>query len=415
LGLLREREKMKFNSPFFLAKVECPVCGQINDFENIKAGAYTETKRDTDFCPKGIIWADSEHQRINPLLYFMATCPNCFYTHEFNQSFKEWKRDRFFVDHRLSLIRERHKQELRQEGSVINKLGEALDPEGRPFESAVIKLLLGVYDEKITEESNALDMSRYYLRIAWLYRESQEERSLTHKVDKLNLTNLEKTLRTLRSDFQKHEEKISDLLPSVDVYFSTQIGVVKVDQKNEQLKIKYLKVSDKIKENLSSLQESLDELTDICTESQNLPVGSESENLNITEELIPGESLYVRKNHLTFVNFLSSLKDIWPEIPLNECEALRLALKYYKQSYQEMRNVTQENQKIQVAYLIAELSRRVEDYQEAENYFEEAKRMGQGFIQRNQDDANKIALARKIVELAKMQGKLNLVEAESQV
>jgi len=415
LGLLREREKMKFNSPFFLAKVECPVCGQINDFENIKAGAYTETKRDTDFCPKGIIWADSEHQRINPLLYFMATCPNCFYTHEFNQSFKEWKRDRFFVDHRLSLIRERHKQELRQEGSVINKLGEALDPEGRPFESAVIKLLLGVYDEKITEESNALDMSRYYLRIAWLYRESQEERSLTHKVDKLNLTNLEKTLRTLRSDFQKHEEKISDLLPSVDVYFSTQIGVAKVDQKNEQLKIKYLKVSDKIKENLSSLQESLDELTDICTESQNLPVGSESENLNITEELIPGESLYVRKNHLTFVNFLSSLKDIWPEIPLNECEALRLALKYYKQSYQEMRNVTQENQKIQVAYLIAELSRRVEDYQEAENYFEEAKRMGQGFIQRNQDDANKIALARKIVELAKMQGKLNLVEAESQV
>ena len=419
LGVLRKREKMKFDSPFFMTRVECPVCGQINEFENIKAGAYTETKRDTDFCPKGIIWANPEYQKINPLLYFMATCPNCLYTHEFNQSFKEWKKDRFFIAHRLSSIRERHKQNLKQKGSVINRLGKALDPEGHPFESAVIKLLLGIYDEKITEESNALDMGRYYLRITWLCRGSQEEKDPTYKVDKLNLTNLEKTLRALQLNFQNHEEKISDLLTSVDACFGTPIGVEKIDQKKEQLEIKYLKVLEKIKEDFSSLQESLEELTDICDESKNFSFGSESENIKITskvpESLIPGESLYVGKNHLTFVSFLSSLKEIWPEIPLNELEAMRLALKYYKQSYQEVRDITQENQKIQAAYLIAELSRRVGDFQEAESYFEEAKRIGQDFIERNQDDANKIALAQKIVELAKKQGELNFVQAESRV
>ncbi|MCK4427585.1 MAG: DUF2225 domain-containing protein [candidate division Zixibacteria bacterium] len=419
LGVLRKREKMKFGSPFFMTKVECPVCGQTNEFENIKAGAYTETERDTDFCPKDIIWANSEYQKINPLLYFMATCPNCFYTHEFNQSLKEWKRDRFFAAHRLSAARERHKQELKQKESMINRLGEALDPGGHPFESAVIKLLLGIYDEKIMEESNALDMGRHYLRIAWLYRENLEEENPAHKVDKLNLTSLEKTLRALRSNFKNHEEKISDLLTSVDACFGTPIGVEKIDQKKEQLKIKSLKVLDKIKEDFSSLQERLEELTDICAESKNFSFGSESGNIKITskvpESLIPGESLYVRKNHLTFVSFLSSLKEIWPEIPLNELEAMRLALKYYKQSYQEVRDITQENQKIQAAYLIAELSRRVGDFQEAESYFEEAKRSGQDFIQRNQDDANKIALARKIVELAKKQGELNFVQPESKV
>ena len=419
MGVPKEREKMKFDSPFFMTKVECPVCGQTNEFENIKAGAYTETERDTDFCPKDIIWANSEYQKINPLLYFMATCPNCFYTHEFNQSFKEWKKDRFFVAHRLSAVREKHKQELKQKGSMVKRLGEALNPEGQPFESAVLKLLLGIYDEKITEEFNPLDMGRYYLRIAWLYRENLEEKNPTHKVDKLNLTSLEKSLKTLQSNFQNHEEKISDLLTSVDACFGTPIGVEKIDQKQEQLKIKYLKVLDKIKEDLSSLQESLDELTDIWAESKNFSFGSESRNFKITskvpESLIRGESLYVRKSHLTFVSLLSSLKEIWPEISLNEFEAMKLALKYYKQSYQEVRDITQENQKIQAAYLIAELSRRIGDFREAESYFEEAKRIGGDFIQRNQDDANKIALARKIVELAKKQGELNLVQTESQV
>jgi uncharacterized protein (DUF2225 family) len=410
---------MKFDSPFFMTKVECPICGQTNEFENIKAGAYTETERDTDFCPEGIIWANPEYQKINPLLYFMATCPNCFYTHEFNQSFKEWKKDRSFAVHRLSAVQERHRQELKQKGSMIKRLGETLNPEGQPFESAVLKLLLGIYDEKITEEFNALDMGRYYLRIAWLYRENLDEKNPTRKVGRLNLTSLEKSLRALQSNFQNHEEKISDLLASVDACFGTPIGVEKIDQEKEQLKIKYLKVLDRIKEGISSLQESLDELTDICAESKNIFCGSESGNVKITskvpESLIPGESLCVRKNHFTFVSFLSSLKEIWPEIPLNESEAMKLALGYYKQSYQEVRDITQENQKIQAAYLIAELSRRVGDFQEAESYFEEAKRIGQDFIQRNQDDANKIALARKIVELAKKQGELSLLQTESQV
>jgi hypothetical protein len=302
---------------------------------------------------------------------------------------------------------------------VINRLGEALDSEGFPFESAVIKLLLGIYDERIREESNALDMGRYYLRVAWLYRENQEEKDTTYKVDKLNLTNLEKTLRALQSNFQNHEEKISDLLTSVDACFGTPIGVAEIDQKREQLRAKYLKGLNKIKEDFSALQESLEELTDICAESKNFSFGSESENIKITskvpESLILGESLHVKENHLTFVSFLSSLKDIWPEIPLNELEAMKLALKYYKQSYQEVRDITQENQKIQAAYLIAELSRRAGDFQGGESYFEEAKRIGQDFIERNQDDANKIALAQKIVELAKKQGELNFVQAESRV
>jgi uncharacterized protein (DUF2225 family) len=409
--ILTIKGKMNLDSPFFLIRVECPVCGQINEFENIKAGAYTETGRDTDFCPKGIVWANPEYQNINPLLYFMATCPHCFYTHEFNENFKQWKKNRFFTDNRLSLIREKHGQELRQKESVINRLGEVLDPEGHPFESAVTKLLLGIYDEEMTGKPNALDLGRYYLRIAWLYRKEEEKKETVNKVDRLNLRRLEKTLKLLRSHFQNDEEEIYDLEASVEAWFSAPEGMEGMKQKNERLKIKYLNGLSKIQEDFSSLQGSLDELLNICVQNQNFFFDSESETTKITlptfEGLIPGGG----ESHLAFAGFLASLQKIWSEIPLDECQAIKSALKYYKQSYRETREVTPKNQKIQSAYLVAELSRRVGDYQEAGSYFREAKKSGQDFIRTNQDDSNKIALARKIVELATTQEKLNGVEA----
>ena len=410
---------MNLNSPFFATQVECPVCGKINEFENIKAGAYTETRRDTDFCPTGIIWVNPEYQKINPLLYFMATCPNCFYTHEFNQTFKEWKESDSFVTHRLSSIRKEHQRELKQAGSVINRLGEALDPEGHPFESAVVKLLLGIHDETIIEEVNPWDLGRHYLRIAWLYRENAEEKETKGKAGRFNLASLENTLNRLRSHFQSRENEIYDLWITLETCFRRPAGVAEEDRQREQLKTKITKGLNKIKEDMSCLQESLEELIEICGQSKNLSVASESENIEITAEAgessVSGHTPHAGKNHLIFGSFLASIKEIWPETPLNELEAMKWALRYYKQGYQEIRDIQEENQKIQAAYLIAELSRRVGDCPEAKSHFEEAERMGHDFIERNQADPNKIALAQRIVELAKRQGELNLVKTESQV
>ncbi len=406
---------MRFDTPFFMTKIECPVCRQTNEFENIKAGAYTETERDTDFCPKNILWANEDYQKINPLLYFMATCPNCFYTHEFDQTVRQRKKDCTFSSHRLNSIRQRHTEDSEREGSVINRLGEALDSDGHPFESAVIKLLLGIYDQKITDEPSALDIGRYYLRIAWLYRENQQKRDANHRLDGPDLDSLKRGLRHLRSRFQNHKEEISDLLTSIEARSDPQMGAAESGQKKEHFKIKYLRTLSEIKEDLSSMQEGLDHLIDILAERQDLFFGSEAESINITDGLAPPGSPYLGKGHLTFVDYLSALKEIWPEIPLNELEAMELALKYYKQSYQEVGDGTQENQRIQGAYLIAEISRRVGEFQEAESYFREAERAGEDFIERNQDDPNKIALAIKIVELARKQGELNLVQAKSQV
>ena len=98
---------MPSETPFLTFKVECPVCKTINEFEQVKVGAFTETGRDTDFCPQDIQWRSPRYQAHNPLLYFTATCSNCFYTRELTNTYREWKTDNSFRTFKLKNIKSR--------------------------------------------------------------------------------------------------------------------------------------------------------------------------------------------------------------------------------------------------------------------------------------------------------------------
>jgi len=118
---------MSNESPFFLTKVECPICKTLNEFETIKVGSYVENGRDTDFCPLEIRWRFQRYQAYHPLVYFTGTCSNCFYTREFTNSYKEWKNDNNYRTYRLKTIKARHLDQLATADSVIKRMGEAID------------------------------------------------------------------------------------------------------------------------------------------------------------------------------------------------------------------------------------------------------------------------------------------------
>ena len=105
---------------------------------------------------------------------------------------------------------------------------------------------------------------------------------------------------------------------------------------------------------------------------------------------------------------LSSLTNAWGGIVTSEQEALEKAVVHYKKAFADGRNISPGNQQIQASYLIAELSRRVGDYDEARQYFTSTIKTGQEFVYRNRNDQTRTALARKILELAIEQGRLNL-------
>jgi len=161
---------MSKDNAFLLQKIECPVCKSINEFEIIKVGSYTEGGRDSDFCPTDIEWRSPRYQGYNPLVFFTGTCSNCYYSREVSQKYREWKSDVNFKTYRLKPLRERHLEQFSHPDSVIKQLGLALDLSTWPNESAILKLLLAVYDEQLSDLPNQLDLGRYYLRIGWVYR-----------------------------------------------------------------------------------------------------------------------------------------------------------------------------------------------------------------------------------------------------
>jgi len=156
-------------SPFFTSRIECPICKTINEIETVRVGAYTEKGRETDFSPSAIEWRNPKYQSRNPLLYFTATCSNCFYTREFNNSFKEWKKDANFTTYKLKAVKPQHLDQLAVADSPIKRLGEAIEITRFPNESAIIKLHLAVFDEALAEHPVHLDLGRFYLRMGWIF------------------------------------------------------------------------------------------------------------------------------------------------------------------------------------------------------------------------------------------------------
>ncbi len=119
------------------------------------------------------------------------------------------------------------------------------------------------------------------------------------------------------------------------------------------------------------------------------------------------------RQYPSFTDFLLNLKSEWDWTVTNEHEALKKAVEYYKAAFSGGRDIAPGNQQIQASYLIAELSRRIGDYDEARQYFNSTIRHGQEFIYKNRHDRTQTALARKILELAVEQGRTNMAAMQT--
>ncbi|HHI02876.1 MAG TPA: DUF2225 domain-containing protein [candidate division Zixibacteria bacterium] len=393
---------MTSETPFYLAKVECPVCKTINEFETIKVGAYTENGRDTDFCPNDITWRNPRYQSYNPLLYFTATCESCFYTREYTKSYKDWKNDSYFKTYRQKAIKDQHLNLLSKPDSVIREVGEKLDSSRYPNETALLKLTLAVIDETLNDKPSNLDLGRYYLRIGWLYRDMERGENPNQQNLKVHLISIENKINTLKASLNDVNTNLYDVDHAITQEFE--------DNKiASELKSILLPIRDKYDTELKSFNETLkqligkiDDLEIINQEHKKAALGGDF------DEHTPSYFEYK-----SFFEFLTAMAEKNKEIVLNEKEALTKAVEYYKLAFSEGREIAQGNQQIQASYLIAELSRRIGQSEQAKEYFNTTIRNGQELVYRHKGDRSRTALARKILELAIEQARENRAATEA--
>ncbi|MFQ6007545.1 MAG: DUF2225 domain-containing protein [Candidatus Zixiibacteriota bacterium] len=393
---------MAIDSPFFLTKVECPICKTVNEYETVRLGAYVENGRDTDFCPRDITWRFPRYQTYHPLVFFIATCSNCFYSREITSNFKDWKNDHNFRTYRLRNIKEKHLDQLATADSFVKKLGEAIDIARFPNESGILKLHLAIFDELLCEHHSQLDVARFYLRIAWIFRNLEQSenprgaflRGLLQEIDtKYHLT--EDTQQALQN-------RIDEFAQSINMSFDTEDIAAELKSQVYPYRDKFAAILSVLNDSLLQVKQKLDDLGQLVGEYKSVNFSTDGSGTGAGFE-----------GHRSFEEFLLDVKKSWRAVVTNEHEAMKKAADFYKRAFTEGRDIAPGNQQIQAAYLIAELSRRVGRYEEARQYFNATIRHGQEFIHKNRHDPTQTALARKILELAIEQGKTNMEAMKS--
>lgn len=393
---------MTNESPFLLFKVECPVCKTINEFEQVRVGAYTEGGRDTDFCPQEIEWRYPKYQAYNPLVFFTATCSNCFYTRELTQRFKEWKTDNAYRAYQLPTIKTKHLEQLSTADSVIKMMGDSLDIQRYPNESAIIRIHLAIFDAFLADHPSHLDIGRFYLRIAWVFRDLDKGGDPSQMILSGHVTDIEEKAGRLQSAVGASRERLDELARAVSSHFDGSQFNADTMSKMLQFRERYNSELIAFGETLTVIEHQTEQFKSFLHEYREVLLGGAG-----------GDGQAMFGSYRTFSEFLMKSRKLWSGVVTNEREALEQAIRFYKEAFTSGRDIAAGNQQIQASYLIAELSRRIGDFDGAKQYFTSTIKAGQEFIYENRRDQSRTQLARKILELAIEQGRTNLAAAKA--
>lgn len=385
---------MPSDSPFLPIKIECPICKTINDYELIKVGAFTEGGRDTDFCPTDITWRQSRYQAYNPLVFFTAMCGNCFYTRELTNEYRDWKNDNAFRTYRLKATKDKHLEMLSTADSVVKQMGSHCDTTLYPNESAILKLHLAIFDERLFEHHSRLDLGRFYLRIAWLFRQMGKTENPHTVMLRGLIQELEQGLGRVVRDVGQLRPGINEFTGSVTTQFSMEQLPAEIGARIQPFREKFSTTLNDFANHLAGLEGRTGAIQQLVDAFKSAALGGDAEG-----------GLQRFGSYPSFSDFLLAMQRIWPHVVIDEREAITKAVEHYKASFSDGRDIAPGNQQIQASYLIAELSRRIGDYEQAKQYFSSTIKTGQEFIYQNRQDQSRTALARKILELAMEQGR----------
>ncbi|MBD3234612.1 MAG: DUF2225 domain-containing protein [candidate division Zixibacteria bacterium] len=364
-----------------------------NQFEYLGKGAYRVEKVDTDYMPVGIQWQEAGLEECHPVLFFIATCSNCFYSTEFNNEFRNWKENNQFRSYSLPTIKEKHLEELNKPENLLSHVGAALDPQEYPNETAILKLILAVFDELLNSRPSFLRMARYYLRIGWVFRYMSGKRPEFKLSDTANLmaglrkhldgvdTNLIRLSSALTNLTSFCDNNAEELYPYIDKL--TKAGVA---QKYQEFISEVISATEGVKNKQEQLR-------------------------NLNERVLKNVSEAERIEQMRFQGFpnfntyLQVLTETLPEIPLSEKDALSIAKNYYKKSIRSRKEIKGAVQEINTFYLIGELSRRIGNLKEAKEYLGSAITRGRKLLNEKVGTELELKTVKNIVDKALIQVK----------
>ncbi|MCD8352456.1 MAG: DUF2225 domain-containing protein [Planctomycetaceae bacterium] len=163
---------MAKETPFVPVKVKCPFCGIDSTQRYIKSRMYKDEVVEEDSHVAVYSWENPEFAMVRPNLYHIWHCPTCHFCDE-----KETFRGEDKSGGKLELIKEKLLIHSRMPNSLIANMGEKINFEKDIYhiDSAILAHLLAIHEQELLSLNmrQYAKLARFYLRLAWLYREKE--------------------------------------------------------------------------------------------------------------------------------------------------------------------------------------------------------------------------------------------------
>ncbi|HCR16465.1 MAG TPA: hypothetical protein DIU35_03195, partial [Candidatus Latescibacteria bacterium] len=155
--------------------IVCPACNCENKFPRLKRDIYRTRNTEPDGHPLEVKWmVKSEFPEwLTPLNFFWGVCERCFYTGQLDDAdFRQWEKNskKFLGMYHDGLLDNLAAQADTGQGPM-KAIIKGLVPED-PFGTAIAQFYLGIFSECLKTAPIAGNIARFYLRIAWLYRDA---------------------------------------------------------------------------------------------------------------------------------------------------------------------------------------------------------------------------------------------------
>ena len=169
--MLSEQELLQICSRYELA---CPVCETKNDYFRLKRDMARGVETEGDGHPLTYKWGKPGFDSIDPLQFFWGVCQKCRFTGDLNDA--EFRQaDRMIKEYRATLHGDGLRQLLMAAATgkgIAQSLGKRLDDRDIMVQ-AIAKFHLGIYSTCLRLNLSPGNLARYYLRIAWLFRDQE--------------------------------------------------------------------------------------------------------------------------------------------------------------------------------------------------------------------------------------------------
>ncbi len=233
-------------SPFSKESQTCPLCEAEIVYQYVKPRLYMERDKDVDLRPRLIDWQQAGFEHLQPRLYYMKHCPKCLFTAG-SEIFQEPTKHSNVA---LSKIRNSLTSLLTdpRKKPVVQLLSNRINVEALDYYQATKLHLLAIFQLQAVEQlksRDAMDLGRYCLRLAWLFRDVGTNQELRKQFAPA----INKLIHTLKKGWQEIPWNEQTALEMAENYYQTtlkQSHIVETDTDEISLLLIITRISLKL-------------------------------------------------------------------------------------------------------------------------------------------------------------------------